>query len=102
MTLPVVLRPEASQDSERARDYLESQQAGLGPDFLHRLNEALTRLGELPELYGPVWRNVWAARLRQFTVVVYYRILHDRVEVLVVMHGNRDASGWQGRAAELP
>ena len=73
MSLPVVLRPEASRDTEEARDYLEGQQAGLGQAFLDRLNEVLGRIGALPELYRVVWRNVRAARLRQFTYVVYYR-----------------------------
>jgi plasmid stabilization system protein ParE len=49
-------------------------------------------------MYGVVWRNVRAARLRKFTYVVYYRVHDDRVEVLAVMHGSRDASAWQPRA----
>jgi plasmid stabilization system protein ParE len=49
-------------------------------------------------MYGIVWQNVRAARLRRFTYVVYYRVHDDRVEVLAVMHGSRDASGWQARA----
>jgi hypothetical protein len=52
----------------------------------------------MPEMYGVVWRNVRAARLRQFPFVVYYRVHDDRVEVLAVMRGSRDASAWQGRA----
>ena len=40
MSLPVVLRPEASRDAQEARDHLEAQQAGRGQVFLNRLNEA--------------------------------------------------------------
>lgn len=98
MSLPVVLRPEASRDAEEARDHLEAQRAGLGQAFLDRLNEAISQIGTMPHLYGVAWRNVRAARLRQFTYVVYYRVHDDRVEVLAVMHGSRDASAWQGRA----
>ena len=93
MSLPVVLRPEASRDAEEARDHFEVLRAGLGQAFLDRLNEVLARVGAMPELYGVVWRNV-----RQFTYVVYYRVHDDRVEVLAVMHGSRDASAWQARA----
>lgn len=82
MSLPVVLRPEASQDVEEVRDYLEGRQAGLGQAFLDRLKEVLGRVGALPGLYGVVWRNVRAARLRLFPFVVYYRVHDDRVEVL--------------------
>src|SRR5579864_975231 len=69
VSLPVVLRPEASRDVEEARDHLEAQQAGLGQAFLDRLNETLARMGAMPELYGVRWRNVRAARLRRFTYV---------------------------------
>ena len=98
MSLPVVLRPEASQDAQEARDYLEGQQAGLGQAFLDRLNETLAGIGAMPEMYAIVWRNVRAARLRRFTYVVYYRVHADRVEVLAVMHGSRRASAWRTRA----
>jgi plasmid stabilization system protein ParE len=98
MTLPVVLRPEASQDAQEARDHLEGQQAGLGQAFLDRLNETLAGIGAVPELYGVVWRNVRAARLRRFTYVVYYRVHADRVEVLAGKHGSRRASAWRARA----
>ncbi|MGH7224473.1 MAG: type II toxin-antitoxin system RelE/ParE family toxin [Gemmataceae bacterium] len=98
MSLPVVLRPEASRDAEEARDYLETRRAGLGQAFLDRLNEELARIGAMPEMYGVVWRNVRAVRLRQFTYVVYYRVQDDRVEVLAVMQGNRSDSAWQARA----
>jgi plasmid stabilization system protein ParE len=98
MSLPVVLRPEASQDAEEARDYLEAQHAGLGQAFMERLDEALTHIGAMPEAYGVVWRNVRAARLRQFTYVVYYWTRDDRAEVLAVMHGSRNTSAWHARA----
>jgi len=41
MSLPVVLRPEASRDTEVARDHLEARQAGLGQAFLNQLNLVL-------------------------------------------------------------
>ncbi len=98
MSLPVVLRREAIRDVEEARDYLEAQRSGLGQAFLDRLHDVLVRIGAMPEIYGVVWRNVRIARLRKFTYLVYYRVHDDRVEVLAVMHGHRDASAWQSRA----
>jgi plasmid stabilization system protein ParE len=97
VNLPVVLRPEASRDAEEARDYLEAQQAGLGQAFLDRLQETLARIGAQPQLDAVVWRKVRAARLRQFTYVVYYRVHDDRVEVLAVVHGSRRAAAWKSR-----
>jgi len=66
MSLPVVLRREASRDAAEARDHFDAQQVGLGQTFLARLNEALARISSLPEMYGIVWRDVRAARLRRW------------------------------------
>lgn len=98
MSLPVVLRRAASQDAEEAHDYLESQRDGLGQQFVTRLDEVIDRIGAMAKLYAIVWRNVRAARLRQFPYVVYYRIQSGHVEVLAVMHGGRSASAWKSRA----
>ncbi len=97
MSLPVVLQPAASQDAEEARTYYESRSERLGFAFLERLKEVLARVASMPEQYGIVKRNVRAARMRQFTYVVYYRVHADRVEVLAVMHGSRDPAAWQAR-----
>jgi hypothetical protein len=71
--------------------------AGLGRKFLARLREVLERIEALPELYGLVWQDVRAARLRKFQFVVYYVVFADRVEVLAVMHGARDDWRWKVR-----
>jgi toxin ParE1/3/4 len=97
MSLPVVMRPEASRDAEDARNYFDAHLAGLGQTFLVRFDDTLARIGTMPETFATVWRNVRAARLRQFPCVIYYRIQDERVEVLAVMHGSRDASAWRAR-----
>jgi len=97
MSLPVVLRPLADADVRRSHADLEAQAPGLGDKFLDRLQETLNRIEAMPELYAEVWGAVRAARLRRFRYLVYYVILADRVEVIAVMHGSRDASAWQSR-----
>jgi plasmid stabilization system protein ParE len=98
MSLPVILRPEAEADVREAHEALERSHADLGGQFSNRLREALERIESMPELYGVVWQDVRAARLRRFRYVVYYVAFADRVEVLAVMHGSRDAGAWQSRA----
>jgi plasmid stabilization system protein ParE len=95
---PVILRPAADADIQATHDELERSQAGLGGRFVARVREVLERIEALPELYGPVWQDVRAARLKKFRYVVYYVAFPDRVEVLAVMHGSRDATAWQSRA----
>ena len=97
MSLPVILRHEAEVDVQEARDQLSAVRAGLGTQVLARVREVLTRIEKMPELYGKVWQDVRAARLKQFRYIVYFIVLADRVEVLAVLHGARDPSSWQSR-----
>jgi toxin ParE1/3/4 len=96
--LPVILRPAAEADVRATQTDLESIREGLGGKFGSRLREVLRRIEDMPHLYGIVWRDVRAARLRRFRHVVYYVVFTDRVEVLAVLHGARDASAWKSRA----
>lgn len=98
MSLPVLLRPLAEADIRETRETFEAIRAGLGDRFVARVREVLERLEFMPEMYGLVWQDVRAARLRRFRHVLYYVVFADRVEVLAVLHGARDASAWQSRA----
>src|SRR5436309_1914202 len=97
MSLPVIIRPAADADIQAAHAYLEQVRTGLGDRFVARVREVLERIEAMPELYGRVWQDVRAARLRKFRHLVYYVVFADRVEVLAVLHGSRDASAWRSR-----
>jgi toxin ParE1/3/4 len=97
MSLPVILRPAAEVDIQANHDDLEQIRAGLGTQFVTRVREVLNQIEAMPELYGVVWQDVRAARLKQFRHVVYYVVFTDRVEVLAVIHGSRDSMAWQSR-----
>jgi plasmid stabilization system protein ParE len=97
MSLPVILRPAADDDIQRTHDELELAQVGLGGRFVARVREVLEQIELMPAMFGVVWQDVRAARLKKFRHLVYYVVFSDRVEVLAVMHGARDASAWQSR-----
>lgn len=48
MSLPVVLRPEASRDVEEARDHLDAQHQNLGQTLLDSLNDTLSDIRSMP------------------------------------------------------
>jgi plasmid stabilization system protein ParE len=98
MTLPVILRPEAAADMQATHQALEQSQAGLGRQFAARVREVLERIEAMPEMYGVACQDMRAARLKRFRYLLYYVVFADRVEVLAVMHGARDASAWRSRA----
>ena len=84
MSLRVVLRPEAQADLFETRDWYERQQVGLGKAFSESVEEALTRIEAMPQMYATVFHEVRRGKLRRFPYLVYYRILSDRSEVLGV------------------
>jgi hypothetical protein len=63
MSLPVVLRPEATKDAAEAIDYFDALRPGLGQAFLIQVQDVLLRISGMPEIHAIVWRNVRAARL---------------------------------------
>ena len=97
MSLPVILRPPADADIQAIHDELNQSRAGMGDRFVARVRDVLTRIELMPELYGLVWQDVRAARLKKFRYLIYYVVFLDRVEVLAVMHGAQDATAWQSR-----
>ncbi|MGH7171079.1 MAG: type II toxin-antitoxin system RelE/ParE family toxin [Gemmataceae bacterium] len=97
MSRPVILRPAADADIQVTHDELEQSQTGLGDRFVEGVREVLERIEAMPEIYGVVWQDVRAVRLKKFRYVVYYVVFDDRVEVLAVLHGSRDASAWHSR-----
>ncbi len=97
MSLPVLLRAAAEADIQLTHAELEQVQIGLGDRFVSRVREMLERIEGMPEMFGLVWQDVRAVRLKKFRQVIYYVVFTDRVEVLAVLHGSRDASVWQNR-----
>jgi toxin ParE1/3/4 len=97
MSLPVVLLPNAEADVVEIFEYLESIRPELGKRFLTRLREMLEKIEWMPEMFGFVWQDVRAVKLRKYQYVIYYVVLPDRVEILAVLHGSRDESTWKSR-----
>jgi len=97
MSLPVIVRPAADADIQAIHDELEQVQPGLGVRFVARVADVLRRIESMPAMFGVVWQDVRAARVKKFQHLVYHVVFADRVEVLAVVHGARDASAWQSR-----
>lgn len=97
MSVPVIFRPEAQADLLSARDWYEQQRAGLGTAFADAVDEFMARVLAFPQMYAVALKDVRPGKLRRFPYVVYYRVLADRIEVIAVLHGNRDSRVWRGR-----
>ena len=98
MTLEVRLRREAEEDLEDAASWYESQQAGLGQQFLDEVLKALETISETPLGFSVIYRNTRRAWIRRFPFGIFYQVESDDVVVIAIIHGSRHPRRWQGRA----
>lgn len=97
MSFVLIFRPEARDELEKAYNWYEDQQAGLGEDFLNCVDEKIDQLLQMPESCAIVRKDVRRAVVRRFPYVIYYRIVIDRVIVLAVLHGRTSPKKWRSR-----
>lgn len=58
MTRSIILRPQAERDIAAIFDWYESQQAGLGAQFLSHLREPLEAIAAHPESAPLIYKNI--------------------------------------------
>ena len=92
-----VFRPEVRKELDEAYSWYESQELGLGDDFLEQVEETLDRICQMPEAYPVVYRDVRRSVMRRFPYIIYYRIVSSRVIVTAVFHGHRNPKARQTR-----
>jgi plasmid stabilization system protein ParE len=94
----VVVRPAAAADIEDAYEWYESQQPGLGEEFLAALNTIRHQITEHPEAFPVLHRNTRRALIqRRFPYGIFYRLDEDTIIIVTCMHAKRDPRRWQRR-----
>ncbi|MFN6273682.1 MAG: type II toxin-antitoxin system RelE/ParE family toxin [Microcystis sp.] len=97
MKYVLVFRPEVRDDLRDAYDWYESQQAGLGDEFIDCVDDLLNQIGMMPESYAIVYLDIRRAVIKRFPYAVYYRVISSRVVVTAIFHGRRDPKSWRLR-----
>ena len=97
MNYVLVFRPEVRKELDEAYSWYESQELGLGDDFLEQVEETLDRICQMPEAYPAVYRDVRRSVMRRFPYIIYYRIVSSRMIVTAVFHGHRNPKARQTR-----
>ena len=93
----LIVREEAEADIGAAFNWYEDQRAGLGAEFIARLEAALVAVEREPLAYPVVYRNSRRALLRRFPYGVFYIIQGETIEVLACMHFKRNPQRWEMR-----
>ena len=94
------LRPAARDDLDATARWYESQEPGLGRQFLAEVRLALQRIRSNPEAYPIGYRDTRRALIRRFPYGVIYLPVpeQDYIVVLAVLHCGRDPSFWRQRS----
>ena len=93
----LVAEPRAELDVAAAYQWYESEQTGLGREFLEELRTAYDRIVEEPLRYQAVRSGIRRALIRRFPYAVYFAVDSEAVVVLAVLHVSRNPAEWQRR-----
>ena len=97
MTFPVILRLRAEDDIRASFQWYESQQPGLGEDFLVHLRRTLERIGEYPQSFPIIYKAVRRGLVTKFPYLAFYVAEPTRVVVVAVLHTSRNPAIWPRR-----
>lgn len=88
---------EAAREFEKAIEYYEVREAGLGFDFASEVRGAIQRIVDYPEAWGELQPGVRRCLVRRFPYGVVYAIHSSQIIILAVMHLRRRPGYWRDR-----
>jgi plasmid stabilization system protein ParE len=88
------VRPAAAKDIAEAYGWYETQQEGLGVQFLNAIERSFQRIAKKPSLYPIVLRGARRTLIRGFPYSIFFRVLGDEVRILGVIHQHRHPKDW--------
>ena len=97
MSFQLLLRPAAKADLREAFAWYETQQAGLGGDFLEAVGRKLAQLESNPLQFPVVRQATRRAIVTRFPYSVFYVLQDQLISVLAMMHHAREPAHWQRR-----
>ena len=98
MAFTLVIDPRAILDVQKAIDYYDEQQAGLGEKFENALNKHLLILEKNP-FFRIRYDDVRCLPVKKFPYMVHFTVNEDEqtVTIWAVFHTSLDPKKWKGR-----
>lgn len=87
----------ADADIEAAFEWYESEQAGLGLEFLEEVRAAYTRILENPFKYQELRSGIRRALTRRFPYGIFFAIEDDVIAIIAILDTARNPAEWQLR-----
>jgi toxin ParE1/3/4 len=89
--------PAVALDVESAFDWYETEEPGLGDQFLDELRAAYQRILDHPLGYEAFRSGIRRALTRRFPYAIYFSIEQETIVIIAVLAGARDPAAWQQR-----
>jgi plasmid stabilization system protein ParE len=97
VTVKIVVRKGAARDIQQAHDWYESEQVGLGKEFLDEIGACFSRIERHPDGYAFTYRDTKRAIVERFPYSIYFRLRDDEVRIIAIAHQRRKPKVWQSR-----
>jgi plasmid stabilization system protein ParE len=97
MAVELIVSPESERDIAEAYAWYEGRRAGLGEDFLARVDACIQAILRSPEAHAAVHESYRRALVRRFPYAVFYDYANATVTVYGVLHTSRDPGKWRQR-----
>lgn len=87
----------ADADIEAAFQWYQTEQPGLGMEFLNEVRAAYRRILYNPLNYQELRSGIRRALTKRFPYAIYFAIKEQTIVVVAVLHTARDPAEWQWR-----
>ena len=87
----------AETELDEAVIFYNSEQPGLGADFIVEFVNFLDRIKAYPKAWNPFTQNTRRCQLRRFPYGIVYQIFETAILVVAISHLHREPGYWQER-----
>ena len=94
---PLVIHPSALAEFKSSLNwYLERNQAAAGK-FAAAVDQAIEAVIKFPSRWPQGENGTRKIVLKRFPFAIFYRELHNTVQILAIAHGHRRPGNWKDR-----
>ncbi len=93
----VYFHPDAEAEFDRATEYYEQLQPGLGIEFAEEIYATITRIIQYPDAWSALSKNSRRCLVNRFPYGVVYQIKSRSLRIIAVAHLHRRPSYWKER-----
>ena len=89
--------PEAEDEFDKAVEYYEECQSGLGLEFAEEVYTTIARIIQYPEAWSAISQNTRRCLVNRFPYGVIYQIKSNMLRIIAVANLHRRPNYWKDR-----